>query len=344
MSDHSTRPTPGLSSGRLPHVQVAFLGLGLIGGSLARALRAAGGTVEAGAAPAAEPGAYAWRAVAWTPSGRGPAEALAAGVVDAAPVRLEEALAGSSLVVLAAPATACLDLLDRVAAAASALAPGAVITDVASTKGLIMARADGLGLRFVGGHPMAGREIAGFGSATPDLFVGRPWVIVAPAGAPDEEALARVEALARAARARPIRLAAAVHDRAVAAISHLPLVAAAALAESVAGAADPEGAATWAVAAGLAAGGWRDMTRLARGDASMGAGIAATNAPALAAALRAFRARLDEWIALLDCSEPDGVWANGGAPNGGAPDEAALRARFEAARQLLAEPPPGRGS
>jgi prephenate dehydrogenase len=109
----------------------------------------------------------------------------------------------------------------------------------------------------------------------------------------------------------------------VAAISHLPLVAAVALTESVAGVvADGEtGREDWPEARSLAASGWRDMTRLARGDVAMGAGIAATNAAALATRLRDYRDRLDEWITLLEA--PDG------------PDAGELEARLAAARARL---------
>jgi prephenate dehydrogenase len=289
-------------------VHVTFLGLGLIGGSMALALRDAGG----------------WTAAAWSPSGAGPARALASGVVDAAPSTLAAALADADLVVLAAPPTACLALLDRLRdEAREALPRAAVVTDVASTKGRITARAIEGRLRFVGGHPMAGRETSGFGAATADLFVGRPWVVV-PGDPADAVAIERVETLVRATGARPVRMDAAAHDVAVAAISHLPLVAAAALVEAVAGAAGEASPSDWPAAAALAASGWRDATRLARGNAEMGAGIAATNAAALAARLRAYRDRLDAWIALLDATGPDGL-----------PDEAAIRARLEAARTRL---------
>jgi prephenate dehydrogenase len=289
-------------------VHVTFLGLGLIGGSVALALRDAGG----------------WTAAAWSPSGAGPARALASGVVDAAPSTLAAALADADLVVLAAPPTACLALLDRLRdEARGALSRTAVVTDVASTKGRITARATEGRLRFVGGHPMAGRETSGFGAATADLFVGRPWVVV-PGDPADGVAIERVETLARATGALPVRMDAAAHDAAVAGISHLPLVAAAALVEAVAGAAGEAPPSDWPVAAALAASGWRDATRLARGNAEMGAGIAATNAAALAARLRAYRDRLDSWIALLEATGPDGQ-----------PDEAAIRARLEAARARL---------
>jgi prephenate dehydrogenase len=276
-------------------MRVAILGFGLIGGSIARALRAA---------PDANGGADAhdWTVVAWSPSGSGPRDALAAGDVAVAASGPAEALDGADLVVLAAPPLACLELLDRLAGDLhGAMAPGAVITDVASTKTLIVERAAALGLRFVGAHPMAGRETSGYATADPALFRDRPWVVV-PAG--DDIAEERVVALAVRCRARPVRLPADVHDRAVAAVSHLPLVVSAALAEAVTGAPD------WATAQLLAASGWAGMTRLARGDPEMGAGIVATNADALAERLHALRGVVDLWLAMLERSggpEPERV-------------------------------------
>ncbi len=295
-------------------MHVAILGLGLIGGSVARALRAVPGG--------------AWTVAAWTPSGEAPARALAAGMVDAAPGSLGDALAGADLVVLAAPPTACLALVGRLGGPErAALAPGAVVTDVASTKARLVARANAAGLRFVGGHPMAGRETSGWEAGDAGLLRGRPWVVV-PGAVADEEDAARVEALARACGAVPLRMDAATHDAAVAAISHLPLVVAAALVEAVAGGPGEAEPAGWPAASRLAASGWRDATRLARGDPAMGAGIAATNAAPIAAGLRAVRERLDAWIALLE--------ATGAAAM---PDEVALRARLAAARDRLRDAP-----
>lgn len=288
-------------------MRVTLLGLGLIGGSLARALHDAG-----------------WPVRAWTPSGAGPRAALAAGVIDAAAGSLGEAVRGADLVVLAAPPSACLDLLaDLAREGREVVSPEAVITDVASTKVLLGERAATLGLRFVGGHPMAGREMSGFGAADADLFRGRRWVVVPPDSG-DEAAVGAVEALAAACGALPLRMTAADHDAAVAAISHAPLVLAAALVEAMAGGPGEPAAAGWDTAALLAASGWASATRLARGDAAMGAGIARTNAAPLAGHLRGVRDRLDEWLALLEAAAPDGL-----------PDEAALRARFAAARARL---------
>jgi prephenate dehydrogenase len=294
-------------------VRIAFLGFGLISGSVARGLRVS-------------PDATGWDLAAWSPSGAGPTAAMADGVIDLAAADVPTAVEGADLVVLGGPATACLDLLDGLAGPWSgALAPEAVVTDVASTKTALVARADALGSRYVGGHPMAGLDTAGYAASTATLFVDRPWVIVPGAGAHPGDTDA-VATLARACRARPVLMEAAEHDAAVAAISHLPLVLAAALVEAVGG---PSGASRpdWPQAAGLAAGGWRDMTRLARGDAVMGAGILATNGPAVAARLRDLRAAIDDWLAALE--------------HEGGPDEAALVDRLEAARARLEEAPGG---
>jgi prephenate dehydrogenase len=281
--------------------RIAFLGFGLIGGSIARALRAAG---------------YAGRIEAWTPNGTGPQAGLRAGLLDGGAATLSEAIDGAGLVVLAGPPLAVLEHLDVLSGPArTALARGATVTDVASTKGRIVDRAAAAGLPFVGGHPMAGREAGGFGASTADLFVGRPWAIVPGPGAAEHE-LGVVEGLAVAVGARPIRMTAADHDAAVAAISHLPLVAAAGLAES---------AAHTELSRALAASGWADTTRLAKGDPAMGAGILATNAAEVAGQLRAFRAAIDAWIEALE--------ADGG------PDVARLVARLAAARSRLEEPP-----
>lgn len=290
-------------------MHVAFVGFGLIAGSIARAIRA-GGTSRA------------WTLRAWSPSGEGPALALAEGVLDAAASTPEAAIAGADLVVLAGPPTACLDALESLAGPwHDALGPATVVTDVASTKTALAARADLLGLRFVGGHPMAGLERSGYAAGRADLFVDRPWVIVSGALASDAD-VGRVEQLAVACGGRPVRLGAEAHDLAVAGISHLPLIVAAALVEAVAGRPGAP-ASEWATARSLAASGWRDMTRLARGDPAMGAGIAATNRAALSSRIRDLEAILADWRSSLD----EGI------------DEAAFRARLEAARTRLDEAP-----
>jgi len=289
-------------------MRIAFLGFGLIAGSIARAVRV-------------NPGRAAWTMAAWSPSGHGPAEALADGTVDLAAESAAEALEDADLVVLAAPVPACLKLMDElVAGLGPALTETAVITDVASTKSALLERANALGLRYVGGHPMAGLDSAGYAAGRADLFIDRPWVVV-PGGWADSVAIGRVEALIEACGAWAILMDADAHDRAAAGISHLPLVLAAALAEAVVGPATKAARADWDAASRLAASGWRDMTRLALGDAAMGAGIAATNAPALASRLRDLRAVLEGWQSELD--------------RPGGPDAAAIEDRLRTARTRL---------
>ena len=292
-------------------MRIALLGLGLIGGSVARALRESSRL----------DGAESWSIAAWTPNGRGPGEALEDGIIDVAAPSPEAAIEGAALVMLAGPAPDCLAQLDELAGPwRRVLADDAVVTDVASTKEAIVLRATALGLRFVGGHPMAGRETSGYAASSADLFVGRPWVIV-PTSDADLAAVERVERLAVACGARPVRLGAAAHDRAVAGISHLPLVVAAALVEAVAGNGSAGSSADWPTAAGLAATGWGDTTRLARGDVTMGAGIIATNAPAIAERVRELVVALDGWLAELE--------------RPGGPDAGEIADRLRTARERL---------
>jgi prephenate dehydrogenase len=288
-------------------MRVALLGFGLIGGSIARSLRR---------------DARDWTIAAWSPSGDGPARARHEGVVDTASTSPGEAVRDADLLVLAGPPLATLEMIDELGggALADAIRPDAVVTDVSSTKRVIVDRAEAAGLRFVGGHPMAGRETSGYEASDAGLFDGRPWVIV-PGRRAQREDVERVEALAKACGARPVEMSAAEHDAAVAAISHLPLVVAAALVEAVAGTGDAPDRADWPLAAGLAASGWQGITRLARGDTTMGAGIIATNAPAIAARVRDMRDALDAWLEELD--------------QAGGPDAAAVAERLAAARRRL---------
>ena len=285
-------------------MRLAIVGLGLIGGSIARAIRS-------------NRSAAAFDSiVAWSPSGSGPAAALADGIIDRATTSLDDALAGADLVVLAADPLTCLDLLDSIAAANRA-GDRPTITDVASTKQAIVNRANQGHLAFIGGHPMAGREVSGYGASRADLFLGRPWVLCPGALARPID-FERVEQLVGACGADVHRLAAREHDRAVAGISHLPLALAAALAQAVGDADD------WPIARALAAGGWASATRVARGDVTMGAGLAATNAPELARRIRALVTQLEDWLADLEETPDD-------------PQATALRIalRLAAARELL---------
>ena len=250
--------------------RVAVLGLGLMGGSLGLALRAAGGAGTIAGYDKRE-------GVATRAHGRG-----AVGVACAS---VAEAVAGADLVVLAAPVLAQRDLLR---ALATHLMPSAVVTDLGSTKvGVVEWAEETLPdpSHFVGGHPMTGSERSGIEAADAGLYRGRPWCLTRSART-TSAALDRVQALVECVGARPIVVEAAAHDVAVAAISHLPLVVATALV--LAATESPE----WDLARTLAAGGFRDTTRVASGDPNMASDICLTNTRPLMDCLDAYLAVL----------------------------------------------------
>lgn len=197
------------------------------------------------------------------------------------------------LVVVAAPP----DVTADVVRAELAAHPGAVVTDVASVKGAVLAelRAAGADLtRYVGSHPMAGRERSGPAAAVPDLFVGRPWVVV-DSGVSDADAVLAVRALATDLGGVPVHLDADAHDAAVALVSHVPQVAASLVAARLRGA-EPD-------ALGLAGQGLRDVTRIASSEPALWTSILAANAHAVREVLVALRADLDGVVDALDRAE-----------------------------------------
>jgi prephenate dehydrogenase len=242
-------------------MRVAIVGLGLIGGSLARALTARGheviGVDEEGARR----------------------RARATGAIGRSTATPEAAAPGADVVVLAAPPRANLALLRRLAPLSRA---GLVVTDVGSVKAPIEREARRLGLsRFVGGHPIAGSEGSGFGASSETLFRGHAWVLTP---SPDADALRLVRRLVRAAGARPYLLDAAGHDRTLAFLSHVPQIVSWALLEAAAG--DPVARR----GLGLAGPGFRDMTRLARSPRPLWRDILGQNKAEVARALRALEA------------------------------------------------------
>lgn len=240
---------------------VAIVGLGLVGGSLARALTRASYHVIGVDRPSVR------------------RRALAAGAVAETAATAAVAATLAEVVVLAAPPDANLGLLRRVAR------PGVIVTDVGSVKGPIVREARRLGFAFfVGGHPMAGAERSGFGASSADLFRGRPWILT-PSGAP-RAAVARIRGLIRAVGARPVSLDAAQHDRAVAFLSHLPQL----MAWALLAVARRDVVARRHLA--LAGPGFRDMTRLARSPRRLWRQILQQNHREVARALAALRVAL----------------------------------------------------
>ena len=194
-----------------------------------------------------------------------------------------------TLVVVAAPP----DVTADVVLAELAAHPAAVVTDLASVKGHVLdaLRAAGADLtRYVGSHPMAGRERSGPAAALPGLFVDRPWVI-ADSGESTREALLAVRDLAADLGAIPVGMDPREHDAAVAVISHVPQVAASLVAARLRDAP--------VAALDLSGQGLRDVTRLAAGDAALWTSILAANAGAVRDVLVDLRADLDLVIEAL---------------------------------------------
>ena len=230
-----------------------IIGVGLIGGSVGLAAANAGWNVIGVDAP------------------RVLENAARAGAIDRAST-LEEARE-ADLLVLAAPISRITDLVEN-------LTPtDALITDVASAKSAIVRRAEGLGLRFVGGHPMAGSQLSGVANATSNLFEGARYFLT-PTDRTDPEDYREVAGFVRDLGAVPTAVDPEKHDLLVAALSHLPHLMAVALLK-VASDISPE-------ALSFAGPSFRDLTRVGASNPELWSDILAVNAPALGEALRAF--------------------------------------------------------
>jgi prephenate dehydrogenase len=259
-------------------VQVAVIGTGLIGTSVALALR--------------EHGAGVWLADEDPEAAR-----LAANLGAGEPLPETGEKVSADVAVIAVPPSAVAATL----AAAQARRLAACYTDVASVKQLPVTQARALGCdmtSYVPGHPLAGREKHGPAAARADLFLGRTWALC-PAAETSEQAVATVMTLVRTCGAVPVRADAAAHDRWVALISHAPHLVAAAMAARLE-AAPPE-------ALDLAGQGLRDVTRIAAGDTGLWTQILAANAEPVAEVLAAVAADLAEAALMLTDGDPKSV-------------------------------------
>jgi prephenate dehydrogenase len=203
-------------------------------------------------------------------------------------------LAAADIVLLSAPVDAILSLLPELPRRSRS---EAVIVDTGSTKRAIMAAARAAGLaNFVGGHPMAGGATSGPGAARADLFEGKAWFLVR--GGSTAHAFEGARQFVTGLGATPIALEddGQRHDRVMAAVSHLPQIVASVLMARVGDEVGVEGLA-WSGA------GLRDTTRLATSDASMWAGILATNAAELGPLIRHLARDLDRVADRLDDAE-----------------------------------------
>ncbi len=252
--------------------KLTIIGVGLIGGSLARAARRAGICGEI---------------VGCGRSRENLQQALELGVIDRMEQDPAHAVQGADLVVVAVPLGAMESVLAQIA---PHLAADAVVTDVGSAKASVAAAARrALGAhvsRFVPGHPIAGTEQSGVGASFAELFEGR-CVILTPLPESEAQALERVRALWRSSGARVVEMDIAHHDEVLAATSHLPHLLAYALVDTLARMDDSEEIFRYA------AGGFRDFTRIASSDPVMWRDICLANREAIVHMLERFAKDLE---------------------------------------------------
>lgn len=214
--------------------------------------------------------------------------------------RLFSTVDGADIVVLATPVLAMKEVMELIG---PELAEGCVVTDVGSSKKVVLEWAEQHLPRtvdFVGGHPMAGKEEAGPEAAEPDLFEGKTYCVV-PSARASQQAVAEVTTMIEAIGGTPYFIGVEEHDSFVAAASHLPFLLSTALVGCT------SKSANWEDIAQLASTGYRDITRLASGDSVMHRDICLTNSQPIVSWIDAFIKELYEYRKILEAEpHPDG--------------------------------------
>jgi len=248
--------------------KIVFLGLGLISGSLALALKRSG---------------WVGKITAWGPRAPSLERGLALGVIDDFDLNLSEAIAGADVLVIGAPPISTGELLATLPGLLRALDTTPIITDLASMKGWVIDQMPESYPRFVPGHPIAGSENSGVMAARADLFEGRE-AILTPDASTDLEAVKWVTAMWESVGSRVTVMSATDHDAALAASSHSPHMLAYALTMALAN--DPLNPMRHG------GGALRDMTRIAASDPVMWRDVALTNKESLIDSLTAVENQL----------------------------------------------------
>lgn len=260
--------------------RITIIGLGLIGGSLGLALRDP--TLDI---------------IGWDTSRNSVSRALKMGAIDADGKTLAASVESSDLVVLATPLLALPEVMKEMA---SALPPDATVTDTGSTKGVVMDWAETYlpGINFVGGHPMAGKEVPGVDNAEANLFKGATYC-VCPSSNASRSAVDTVLGVVDKVGAVPYFPDPREHDAMVAATSHLPLILSSALMTLV------SSSESWREISRVASSGFSGATRLASTVPSMSTGICVTNREAIGHWIDRFVEELLGYKALLAAGDED---------------------------------------
>jgi len=234
--------------------RITIIGLGLIGGSLGLALKQADSSIITG---------FSRRASTVR-------KALKMGAIDHGSGSVAASVKNADFVFICTPVRTVRDIFDTIA---PALPRNSVVTDAASTKVEVMKWAGKLlpgNVNFIGGHPMAGKEVAGIDAAEASLFRNSVWCLTPSPGA-SKYSISKLAGLVRKLGARPHFIDPARHDRLVAGISHLPLLLSTALVAAT------TKDSLWKEMSRLASSGYRDVTRLASGDSRIYTDICLTN-------------------------------------------------------------------
>jgi prephenate dehydrogenase len=275
-ADQLENVAPGPVDTSLRGRRAQVVGTGLIGGSLGLALRQRG-----------------WHVTGRDENPQSAQLALDEGVLDEIGDDLE-----AEIVFVATPADSAARVAREVLADPRRR-PDTVVTDVSGVKASVVEAVSHA--RFVGGHPMAGSEQVGLAGANPDLFVGATWVLT-PTPQTDLGAFARLQSVVSQLGAEPIALTPADHDRLVAVVSHVPHLVAATLMNAATAGAQHD-----AALLRLAAGGFRDMTRVAAGHPGIWPDVCADNAPAIVATLNNLLADLADMRDRIEHRDREGL-------------------------------------
>ncbi len=267
---------------------VAIFGVGLIGGSLALCWKG-------------KPGLHV---IGHSNNPASVDKYLKRNVVDAATTSMEEAARDADFIFLCVPVGCLEDYLSKLNA--MRLKPGCIISDVGSTKRTVMDAASAMQwdqVYFIGGHPMAGKEQSGVEAASSHLFENAFYVLTSDDSTPVQE-VERLEQLLTHTRAHIVKMAPSQHDDIVGAVSHLPHVIAVALVNQIA-----EYNTDNDHYERLAAGGFRDITRIASSDPIIWRDILLNNRSVVLRLLQDWKKRTDQFIDLLTKEDGDGIEA-----------------------------------
>lgn len=266
--------------------KVVIIGVGVIGGSLGMALISRG---------------LAQRIIGVDVDSPNLKLAVESTAIHEGTTELDKAVPGADLVVIATPVGITLNIVQAVGMLAS---QGCIITDVGSTKGKVVYEAEKLlpqGVQFIGGHPMTGSELAGVRGADTYLFENAVYVLT-PTDNTDKKSIKKFRAMIEAIGAKVIETDPDEHDLMVAAVSHLPHLAATSLVNTV-GQIDKEHEGLLM----LAAGGFRDTTRIASGHPLMWRDICITNKDNILKVLDRYMAALTDVRALIEKCDDSGL-------------------------------------